>query len=120
MIIVRVTMFRERFVETVLQSLWEIIVGVLFHSASAGWNIEQEAFMQDVTVINKLKLRAGYGFIGNQNIGNYAYSDIYSSNYNYPFGGTSVSGYAQTKLGNPNLKWETSNQFNVGQLIWNC
>lgn len=48
--------------------------------------------MQDVTVINKLKLRAGYGSIGNQNIGNYAYSDIYSSNYNYPFGGTSVSG----------------------------
>ena len=85
-----------------------------FYSASAGWNIEQEAFMQDVTVINKLKLRAGYGSIGNQNIGNYAYSDIYSSNYNYPFGGTSVSGYAQTKLGNPNLKWETSNQFNVG------
>lgn len=86
----------------------------LFYSASAGWNLDQEAFLRDVNWLNKLKLRVGYGAIGNQNVGNYAYSDYYSSNYNYPFSGTSYYGYVQTKLGNPNLKWETSRQFNAG------
>ncbi len=86
----------------------------LFYSASAGWNLDQEAFLVDVKWINKLKLRVGYGAIGNQNVGNYAYSDYYTSNYNYPFSGVSAYGYAQTKLGNPDLKWETSRQFNAG------
>lgn len=86
----------------------------LFYSASAGWNLDQEAFLRDVQWLSKLKLRVGYGAIGNQNIGNYAYSDYYGSNYNYPFSGTSSYGYAQIKLGNPDLKWETSRQFNAG------
>lgn len=85
-----------------------------FYSVSAGWNIDQEAFMKEVDIISRLKLRAGYGSVGNQNIGVYAYSDRYSSNYNYPFGGTVAYGYALTQLGNRNLKWETSKQFNVG------
>lgn len=86
----------------------------LFYSASAGWNLDQEFFLRDVQWLSKLKLRVGYGAIGNQNVGNYAYSDYYGSNYNYPFSGTSYYGYAQTKLGNPDLKWETSRQFNAG------
>lgn len=85
-----------------------------FYSLSAGWNIESEDFMKDVTSINKLKLRAGYGSIGNQNIGLYSNLDRYTGIYYYPFGGTPDYGYKQTALGNPNLKWETSNQFNVG------
>jgi len=86
----------------------------IFYSVSGGWNLEQESFLRDVKWINKLKLRAGYGAIGNQNVGNYAFSDYYASNYNYPFAGAAVYGYAQVKLGNPDLKWETSRQFNVG------
>lgn len=85
-----------------------------FYSVSAGWNIEQEAFMKDVSLINKLKLRVGYGAIGNQNIGLYAYSDRYSGKYYYAFGNNLADGYTQTTLGNDELKWETSKQFNAG------
>ncbi|MCE5331884.1 MAG: TonB-dependent receptor [Bacteroidales bacterium] len=85
-----------------------------FYSVSGGWNMETEDFMQNVKAINKLKLRAGYGSIGNQNIPLYAYADRYGYNYYYTFGGNSYNGFAQTQLGNTELKWETSNQFNLG------
>jgi len=85
-----------------------------FYSVSGGWNIDSESFMEDNATISKLKLRAGYGSIGNQNIDLYAYSDRYSPNYFYTYGGSSYNGYAQTTLGNTDLKWETSNQFNAG------
>lgn len=86
----------------------------VFYSASAGWNIDQEEFLKDASWLNKLKLRVGYGSIGNQNIGLYAYSDRYNGKYWYALGGQGVDGYAQTTLGNSKLKWETSNQFNAG------
>lgn len=85
-----------------------------FYSVSGGWNVETEDFMQELKAIHKLKLRAGYGSIGNQNIPLYAYADRYGYNYYYTFGGQSYNGYAQTQLGNTKLKWETSNQFNLG------
>lgn len=85
-----------------------------FYSASAGWNMDTEDFIKNIEDISKLKIRAGYGSIGNQNIGLYAYSDRYSPNYYYTFGGTTYNGYAQTTLGNTDLKWETSDQFNAG------
>jgi TonB-linked SusC/RagA family outer membrane protein len=85
-----------------------------FYSVSAGWNIDTEEFMKDIPTISKLKLRAGYGSIGNQNIALYANLDQYAPNYYYTFGGNPINGYAQTKLGNADLKWETSNQFNAG------
>ena len=85
-----------------------------FYSASAGWNIDQEAFMEDVDWLSKLKLRVGYGAIGNQNIGLYAYSDRYSGKQYYAFGSGIADGYAQTTLGNSELKWETSRQINAG------
>lgn len=85
-----------------------------FYSMSGGWCISNEAFMADQQIFSNLKLRAGYGSIGNQNVGIYAYSDRYAPNYNYPFGGLPANGYAQYQLGNENLKWETSEQFNVG------
>ncbi|MEA4935770.1 MAG: TonB-dependent receptor [Paludibacter sp.] len=85
-----------------------------FYSVSGGWNVETEDFMQELKAIHKLKLRAGYGSIGNQNIPLYAYADRYGYNYYYTFGGKSYNGYAQTQLGNTKLKWETSNQLNLG------
>lgn len=85
-----------------------------FYSVSGGWAIKQEAFLKNVGWLENLKLRAGYGAIGNQEIGLYAYSDRISPYYNYPFGGTTYSGYAQSSLGNDNLKWETSTQYNGG------
>ncbi|MDP2235714.1 MAG: TonB-dependent receptor [Bacteroidales bacterium] len=85
-----------------------------FYSLSAGWLLKQEGFLKDVAWLENLKLRAGYGAIGNQEIGLYAYSDRISPYFDYPFGNESNSGYAQTALGNDNLKWETSFQYNAG------
>lgn len=85
-----------------------------FYSLSGGWNVETEEFMKSVPGIHKLKLRAGYGSIGNQNIPLYSYTDRYGYNFYYTFGGQSYNGYAQTRLGNDKLKWETSNQLNAG------
>jgi outer membrane receptor protein involved in Fe transport len=70
--------------------------------------------MKNIQAINILKLRVGYGAIGNQNIGLYANTDRVGGQFYYTFGGNSYNGYAQYALGNNNLKWETSNQLNVG------
>jgi len=85
-----------------------------FYSVSAGWVMKQESFLKNVSWLENLKLRVGYGAIGNQDIGNNANKDRISPNYNYPFGGVSNNGYAQSALGNENLKWETSFQYNAG------
>jgi len=85
-----------------------------FYSVSGGWNMEGEEFMKNIKGINKLKLRVGYGAIGNQNISLSAYSDRMGYGAYYPFGGTSYNGFRLTKLGNADLKWETSQQFNAG------
>ncbi|MDK2910837.1 MAG: TonB-dependent starch-binding outer membrane protein SusC [Bacteroidales bacterium] len=85
-----------------------------FYSLSGGWIIKQEEFLKNVDWLENLKLRVGYGAIGNQEIGLYAYSDRISPYFDYPFGDQPNSGYAQTALGNQNLKWETSYQYNAG------
>lgn len=85
-----------------------------FYSLSAGWVLTQENFLKDVSWLSNLKLRAGYGGVGNQDVGLYADKDRISPYYNYVFGNISNSGYAQSALGNENLKWETSYQYNGG------
>lgn len=85
-----------------------------FYSVSAGWAIKDEAFLADVRWLESLKLRVGYGAIGNQEIGLYPYSDRISPFYNYPFGGSGSNGYAQSALGNKEVHWETSYQYNAG------
>ncbi|MBN2814585.1 MAG: TonB-dependent receptor, partial [Bacteroidales bacterium] len=85
-----------------------------FYSVSAGWMLKQEGFLKDVAWLENLKLRAGYGAVGNQDISLYANKDRVSPYYDYPFGGISNSGYAQSALGNETLKWETSFQYNAG------
>ena len=85
-----------------------------FYSLSGGWLLKQENFLKDVSWLENLKLRAGYGAIGNQEIDLYADKDRISPDYNYPFGGVPNRGYVQTSLGNTNLKWETSYQYNGG------
>ncbi|MFW5974662.1 MAG: SusC/RagA family TonB-linked outer membrane protein [Bacteroidota bacterium] len=88
-----------------------------FYSASAGWRIDRESFMENVDFISQWKLRGGVGFIGNQDIGYYAYSDQITPGYNYPFGGISQNGYAMSVFGNQSVKWETSNQYDFGMDI---
>jgi TonB-dependent starch-binding outer membrane protein SusC len=85
-----------------------------FYSLSGAWRIDREPFMAGNDLIYMLKLRAGYGAIGNQEVGNYAYSDQISPNFNYPFGGLMAPGYAISVLGNHDLQWETSTQMDIG------
>ena len=92
-----------------------------FPSISAGWVITNEKFMQPVTkVMDYFKLRASWGQVGNQNIGNYMYlAPMSFENYYYNFGTTLGSdgdqwGAVPTRLGNENITWETSEQFDVG------
>ena len=93
----------------------------VFPSVSAAWRIKEESFLKDVDFISNLKLRASYGEAGNQNIGLFQYQSSYttgkrSSNYGYVFGQdkTYIDGMVQAFLPNPNLKWETSKQTDIG------
>lgn len=86
-----------------------------FPSIAFGWNIDQESFMQDVTFFDNVKLRASWGKIGNEKIG---YSSRYSLTTSQPavFGipDAVFNGLTYAKSGNPNLKWETTTQTDVG------
>ena len=88
-----------------------------FPGVSAGWRISEEDFLKGNNTVSNLKLRAGYGQVGNElNAGRFAY--LYSINFgiNYPLGldGALNQGAAPTRLRNPDLRWERNNQFNVG------
>lgn len=91
-----------------------------FPGVNAAWRISEEAFMDSQDIFSDLKLRASYGLTGNQDIGNYAYSSIYGANIStssYPMAGNPNSvdqGVSKEAIGNPNIKWETTSQFNVG------
>ncbi len=85
-----------------------------FYAGSLGWRLDKESFLLNNKWIDKLLVRAGYGFVGNQEIGNYEFSDALSVNTNYPFGQANSIGYVITKLGNANIKWESSKQLNAG------
>lgn len=84
-----------------------------FPSASIGWIVSEENFMQDIRPISFLKVRASYGLVGNNNIGNYThYNTIGSSNT--IFGDTSYSGTAIINLGNDDLGWEKTKELDLG------
>jgi TonB-linked SusC/RagA family outer membrane protein len=85
-----------------------------FPSFSAGWRISQEKFIKDNSFINDLKLRAGWGIVGNDNITPYSYLGRVGSEANYPFGGSAQPGTFPASIENLELKWEESEQTNVG------
>ena len=90
-----------------------------FPSASVGWRIDQEEFMQSQTKISELKLRAGYGVTGLNGLvlGNTPWLvSVNSNSAYYPFGGNATSGAASSiqRLGNQDLEWEKTNQLNIG------
>ncbi|OHX64349.1 SusC/RagA family TonB-linked outer membrane protein [Flammeovirga pacifica] len=90
-----------------------------FYSVSVGWNVLDEAFIPDSEWMSQLKLRASYGSVGNDNIGDYRYSaSIVSGNHRYVFsdanGVYQAFGTTAGNLPNPNLKWETTYMTNVG------
>lgn len=93
----------------------------VFPAVSAAWRVTSEKFMENVSWINDLKLRVGYGEMGNSNNvdPNNQYS-LYGSNRGfsfYPIGGQNSGvdeGFAATRIGNPDAQWETSVTQNIG------
>src|SRR5690606_7809995 len=110
----------------------------VFPAATLGWRISGEDFFNDEGAVSDLKLRAGYGEVGNQSIGDLARFGLYESRYGpnqdqfvpdffnqyynvgtaYDLGGndggTLPSGFVSIQAANPALKWETTKEFNFG------
>jgi TonB-dependent starch-binding outer membrane protein SusC len=85
-----------------------------FPSVSAGWLISEENFMAPVKSVTFLKLRASYGLVGNNNIGNYTQYPTVSTTTNAIFGSAIAPGASVVSLGNSNLGWETTKQTDIG------
>lgn len=85
-----------------------------FPSFSAGWTFTNDNILDEV--IDFGKIRASWGQNGNDNIGNYGYTSVVSSGQNYTFGPgqTITNGSVALGASNPDLKWETSTQTNIG------
>ena len=79
-----------------------------FPSFSGAWLVSNESFMENVKFLNSLKLRASWGKLGNQEIGNYAYLETLSSQGGYYFGDKKYVGMKRSKIANENIKWETT------------
>lgn len=85
----------------------------VFPSFSAAWRMDQESFMEDYLWLDNLKLRASYGSLGNNAIGNYDYQALYASS-NYILNNALNVGFAQNALANAILTWESTYITNVG------
>ena len=86
----------------------------VFPSASVGWRLSEESFMQDISSISDLKLRVSYGVTGNFLIPNYgSYGLLGAADY-INAGQNVISGVAPGSIGNDDLTWETTRELNVG------
>ncbi|MBR5697152.1 MAG: SusC/RagA family TonB-linked outer membrane protein [Prevotella sp.] len=86
-----------------------------FPSVSAAWNITEEPFMQNQSVFDNLKLRAGYGISGNaMGFDVYSSFNTYGATGTFIYDGKLYRTYAATKNANPDLKWESTGMLNIG------
>jgi len=85
-----------------------------FPSASFGWRINREAFMEDVSWVDDLKLRVGYGVTGNQEIGNYRSLLLMGRAGKFYYNGQWINTYQPASNPNPDLKWENKSEVNAG------
>jgi TonB-linked SusC/RagA family outer membrane protein len=88
-----------------------------FPSFSLGWKLSEEKFLEDTEWIDNLMLRGGWGSLGNQSsLPNYAFASLVTPNINYVFGSQQevYRGQAPIGQGNPNLKWESTDETNFG------
>ncbi len=84
-----------------------------FPSGSIAWRILEEDFMQDVSALSNLKLRLSVGKTGNQEIGSYV-TQTFVGSTNVALGDAVYPGLFPDSFGNPDLKWETTTQYNAG------
>lgn len=90
----------------------------VFPSFSLGWNVHEESFLQEVSWLSNLRVKAGYGKVGNQgSVGNTAIYNLITAQQRYNFATSVVEGRANTRLGNPDLVWETTSMVNIGAEI---
>ena len=80
-----------------------------FPSIGLSWNLDREAFLRDSKTVSGLKLRASYGVVGNQEIGDYEYALNYTASQ---YDGS--SSYSKSNVSNKDLKWETTASYNIG------
>jgi TonB-dependent starch-binding outer membrane protein SusC len=87
-----------------------------FPAFSLGWVVSEEPFMKDLTFLNYLKLRGGWGQNGSDNIGQFSFTPLITTHAGYGFGMTPtvVTGAYPGQIANPNLRWETSEQLSGG------
>ncbi|WDF54918.1 SusC/RagA family TonB-linked outer membrane protein [Mucilaginibacter sp. KACC 22063] len=85
-----------------------------FYTVGGGWVVTEEDFMKDQKVINYLKLRASYGQLGNDNIPSSLYIVTATSNLPYYYNGQLTNGTAIQQIKDPNLKWELTDQLDLG------
>ena len=86
-----------------------------FPSAALAWKISEEGFLKNSNLISNLKLRVGYGVTGNQEIGNYLSRKTLSpGGITYVIGGITYTAVGVNQNQNPDLKWESTSQTNVG------
>lgn len=88
----------------------------IFPSFSLGWVVSKEDFLIDNPNINMLKIRGGYGVVGNDNIGDFAFLSTIGGGRNYTIGLTDIYtvGNSPNAPSNPDLKWEQTSQANIG------
>ncbi|MFC0345311.1 SusC/RagA family TonB-linked outer membrane protein [Epilithonimonas hispanica] len=85
-----------------------------FPAVSLGWNASNESFWPENNVVTSLKLRGGYGVLGNDAIDDFQFANFLVGNVNYTFGDNIIRvGYAPSTLENPDLKWEQTSQMNI-------
>ncbi|MDR1224747.1 MAG: TonB-dependent receptor [Tannerella sp.] len=84
-----------------------------FPSVGISWNLNEEGFLREYKKLSNFKLRVSAGLVGNQEIGNYMYESRYTP-ANYSFDGKIVTGFVPANMGNKDLKWEKTAQYNAG------
>lgn len=85
-----------------------------FPSAALAWRLSNEAFFKNIDQLSSLKLRLGWGRTGNQEIGDYPALSTYESAGSAIWDGKQMVGTGPAKIPNPDLKWETTDQLNLG------
>jgi len=88
----------------------------VFPSFSLGWVVSKEDFWKNNDIVNQLKIRGGYGVVGNDAISDFGYLSTVGGGFNYTIGnsGKITTGYAPASLDNPDLRWEQTAQANIG------
>ena len=85
-----------------------------FPAFSAGWRVSREPFLANNKLISFLKVSAGWGQLGNQNVPGLQYLALIASGRRYSFGGEQIVGSSQSRFPNANISWETAELLNFG------